>query len=339
MPWPICEGKRTFCSFVSQPLLALAEQTLPPLVTILGPTGVGKTALSLRLCERFDGEIISADSRQIYRGMDIGTAKVTADEQARVPHHLIDIRAPDEVLTVAEYQRLAYAAIDAIHSRKRVPFLVGGTALYVRAVIEGLRIPAVKPDPALRAQLEAELATDGVGSLFARLQKLDPETARAIDARNPRRVLRALEIYLLTGKSKVELEGREPPPYRMLAIGLTRARPALYALIDARVEKMVKAGLSQETERLLAAGYAPTLPAMTSLGYREMIAYLQHQLTLDEAVERIKLETHRYVRHQFTWFRKLPSIQWFDLGETSSAEIENTIGTWLAAAQDSPTTA
>lgn len=311
----------------------------PPLITLTGPTGVGKTELSLYLCARFGGEIVSADSRQIYQGMDIGTAKATREEQARIPHHLLDIRTPDQVLTVAEYQRLAYATIDAIHARGRVPFLVGGTVLYVRAVVAGLRIPEVPPDPVLRAQLEQELATAGLAPLAARLAALDPATAIATDLHNPRRVLRALEIVLLTGRSKVELEGATPPPYRTLTLALGRSREELYRRIDARVEAMAKAGLLAETERLLAAGYAPPLPAMTSLGYREMLQFLAGQMKWDDAIARIKLETHRYVRHQSTWLRKLPELQWFDLDRDPPDTIEAWITHWLAGSQSpSPST-
>lgn len=304
---------------------------LADLVVIVGPTAVGKTELSLRLCEQFGGEVVSADSRQIYRGMDIGTAKATPAEQARVPHHLLDLREPDQVLTVAEYQQLAYAAIDDIHRRGRVPFLVGGSALYVRAVVAGLRIPEVPPNPQLRAQLEDELARDGLAPLAVRLQQIDPATAAEIDLRNPRRVLRALEIVLITGQPKVALEGAEPPPYRMLQVALTRERGVLHQRIDARVEQMVAEGLVDETKRLLAAGYAPTLPAMTSLGYREIIAYLAGAMTLDQAVERIQIETHRFVRHQMTWFRKLPGLHWFDMDAADADAVERFAGQWLEA--------
>jgi tRNA dimethylallyltransferase len=306
-----------------------AVRLLSPLVVLVGPTAVGKTELSLRLCEQVGGEVVSADSRQIYRGMDIGTAKATPAEQARVRHHLLDLRRPDQVLTVAEYQQLAYAAIDAIHGRGRVPFLVGGSALYVRAVTAGLRIPQVPPDSVLRSRLEEELARDGLAPLAARLQQIDPATAGQIDLRNPRRVLRALEIMLITGQSKIALEGAEPPPYRMLQIGLTRERGALHRRIDARVEQMVAGGLIEETKQLLAAGYAPNLPAMTSLGYREMIAYLEGRITLAQAVQRIQIETHRFVRHQMTWFRKLPGLHWFDIDETNVGVIEAFTGGWL----------
>lgn len=290
-----------------------------PLVVLLGPTAVGKTELSLQLAERFDGEIVGADSRQLYQGMDIGTAKPTPDELVRVPHHLIDLCPPDQSITLAEYQRLAYAAIDAIHARGRVPFLVGGTALYLRAVVEGLRIPEVPPNPALRAELEAVLVDQGREELFRRLAAVDPATAAVVDRNNPRRLLRALEIVLLTGQSKVELEGADPPPYAILQIGLERPRPALYARIDSRVAAMVQAGWVEETARLMAAGYAPTLPAMTSLGYREIAAYLQGEMDLEAAIARIQIETHRFVRHQLTWFRRMPGIIWFNL-ETPGVE-------------------
>jgi tRNA dimethylallyltransferase len=303
----------------------------PPLVVILGPTGVGKTALSLHLARVLNGEIVSADSRQIYREMDIGTGKATAAEQAVAPHHLLDLRRPDEVLTLAEFQRLAFTAIAAIHGRHRLPLLVGGSALYVRAVVEGLQIPPSPPDPALRANLEAELAAEGVAALFARLQALDPVGAAAIDRKNPRRVVRALEIRLVTGESKVALAGAQPPPYCILRIGLNLPREELYRRIDARVDAMLAGGLLAETERLLAAGYAPALPAMTSLGYREMSAHLRGELALAEAATRMKTETHRYVRHQLTWFRKMGEIHWFEPGEGTPVAVEQLIRDWLAS--------
>lgn len=299
----------------------MTEASYPPLVVLLGPTAVGKTELSLGLCEQFNGEVVGADSRQIYRFMDIGTAKPSLAERQRVPHHLIDIRNPDQTLTLAEYQQLAYQTIDAIHQRGRIPFLVGGTALYIRAVVQGLRIPEVPPDPVLRATLEAKLAEAGVGALFQRLQTLDPATAAVIDAQNPRRVLRALEIVLLTGKSKIELEGASPPPYHIVQIGLDRPRDDLYRRIDQRVDAMLAHGLVAETQWLWDAGYRPPLPSISSLGYREIIAYLEGNITLAIAIERIKYETHRFVRHQYTSFRKMSAIDWFDLNQAASANI------------------
>ena len=302
-----------------------------PLVVILGPTAAGKTALSLDLAERFDGEIVGADSRQVYRAMDIGTAKPTPAEQARAPHHLIDLVTPDTPYSAAEFQRDAYAVIDAIHGRGRVPFLVGGTVLYVRAVVEGLRMPDAPPNPALRAELEAVLAEQGRAELFRRLQALDPATAAVIDANNPRRLLRALEIDITTGRSKVELEGADPPPYVVLQIGLDRPRELLYARIDRRVKEMVAQGLVDETRRLLDAGYDPRLPAMTSLGYREMTAYLAGEMPLAAAVTRIQLETHRFVRHQYTWFRRLHGVVWFNLEEPdAAARVQAAVADFLA---------
>jgi tRNA dimethylallyltransferase len=300
--------------------MAVTEKEGLPLVALLGPTAVGKTALSLQLALRFGGEIVSADSRQIYQTMDIGTAKPSLSEQAQVPHHLINLCTPDVTLTVAEYQTLAYNTIDAIHARGAIPFLVGGTSLYIRAVVEGLQIPEVPPNPELRAELEHVLATDGREALQQRLLALDPATAAVIDVQNPRRLLRALEIVMTTGRSKVELEGTNPPPYAILQIGLTRPREELYARIDQRVLDMVGAGLVAETESLLAMGYAPPLPAMTSLGYREISAYLRGEMTLEAAVERIQVETHRFVRHQMTWLRKMPNIEWYDLSQPGSDE-------------------
>lgn len=291
---------------------------------------MGKTRLSLELARRFNGEIVSADSRQIYVGLDIGTAKPTPQELESIPHHLINIRAPDEPLALAEYQRLAYATIAAIHRRKRLPLLVGGTALYLRAVVEGLRLPEAPPNPALRAELEAYAATQGPEALHARLRALDPVTAERIDPRNVRRVVRALEIVLTTGKPKSELEGASPPPYRILQLGLHMPRDLLYARVDARVEEMVAAGLVEETRRLLEQGYAPNLPALTSLGYREITAHLRGEMTLDEAIERIKIETHRFVRHQMTWFRRMEGVLWFDWSTPKVEEVVEEVSRFLA---------
>ena len=297
----------------SQPSGMQSRIEMPPLVVLLGATAVGKTELSLSLCEQFHGEIVGADSRQIYRGMDIGTAKPTPSEQARAPHHLIDIRSPDEALTVAEYQRLAYKTIDDIHTRGGLPVLVGGTLLYIRAVVEGLRIPEVPPNPALREKLEELLAKEGRQALFELLQEKDPATSAVIDARNPRRLIRALEIVLTTGRSKVELEGSDPPPYTVLKIGLNRSREHLHERIGRRVDQMIHIGFVEETQRLLAAGYDDSLPAMTSLGYREIGVYLRGEISLEEAARLIKVETNRYVRLQYTWLRKMSNIEWVDM--------------------------
>lgn len=291
------------------------------LVVIVGPTGVGKTALAVRLADalRADGvhvEIVSADSRQIYRDMDIGTAKPSAVEQARVPHHLIDILDPDQRFSLAEYQERAYAAIDEIHGRGHLPTLVGGTGQYVRAVIEGWRIPRVPPDEELRARLYAQAKEDGQQALYERLLALDPDAGELIDARNVRRVVRALEVCLKTGRPFSEHRGKAPPPYKILQIGLTMEREALYARVNARVEAMVEAGLVEEVCALHAHGYGWKLPAMSSLGYRQLRTYLMGEASLQEAVEEIKTETHRFIRHQYNWFRPTdPGIRWFDAAD------------------------
>ncbi len=302
---------------------------IPPLIVILGATAVGKTALGLELAQEFDGEIVGADSRQIYRGMDIGTAKPSAQEQARVPHHLLDLRPPDGQMALATYQEMAFAAIDGIHRRDRLPFLVGGSALYLRAVTEGLRIPPVAPDPALRAELEAYAQENGRAALHGRLHQLDPEAAAAIHPNNLRRVVRALEIVQTTGRKKSELEAADPPPYDILKIGLDLPRALLHARIDRRVEEMVANGLVQEMSALLSAGFSPDLPAFSSLGYRAIAAHLAGGTTLAAAVERIQIETHRFVRHQYTWFRRMAGIHWFDCSAAPRPAIRKLVTRFL----------
>ncbi len=310
------------------------EKAWPPLIVILGPTAVGKTSLSLDLAARFDGEIVGADSRQIYTGMDIGTAKPSAKEQARVPHHLVDIHPPDKQMALATYQQLAFSVIDDIHLRGRVPFLVGGSALYLRAVTEGLQIPEVAPNPTLRAELEAFAQENGRAALHARLQASDPEAAKQIHPNNLRRVIRALEIVHTTGRRKSELETATPPPFRILKIGLDLPRPRLHERIDRRVHDMVDAGLVEEMASLLAAGYSPELPSFSSLGYREIAAHLRGETTLAAAVERIQIETHRFVRHQYTWFRRIPDIHWFDTSEDPQPAIRNLVAQFLQGNSD-----
>lgn len=292
------------------------------LIAIVGPTAAGKTALSLALAERLGGEVVSADSRQIYRGMDIGTAKATPEERARVPHHLIDVVDPDEVLTLAEYQALATRAIEDIAARGKTPLLVGGTGQYVAAVLEGWRIPEVAPQPELRAGLEAEAAAQGAAALHDRLAGLDPAAAAKIDYRNVRRVIRALEVCLTTGRPISELQGKEPPPYRVTRIGVTRERAALYERIDRRVDAMMDAGLVDEVRGLVARGYGWDLPAMSGLGYRQIGQYLSGEATLDEAVALIKKGTRRFTQQQYNWFRlDDPAIRWVDGGEARVEEL------------------
>lgn len=280
------------------------------LLVIVGATAVGKTRLSLAIAQRFDGEIVSADSRLFYRGMDIGTAKPTPEEQALVPHHLIDICEPDQTLTLGTYQAMAYGVIDLVLTNGRLPILVGGTGQYVKAVIEGWGIPEVAPQPALRAVLEQI----EVSELARWLQLLDPNAAERLDLNNGRRLVRALEVTLVSGIPISTLQTKTPPPYDICMLGLQRERSRLYARIDLRVDNMMTAGLLAEVKGLLAAGYGSRTPAMTGLGYRQLLTHLNGEMTLDTAIERVKFETHRFARQQNNWFhRSDENITWFDM--------------------------
>jgi tRNA dimethylallyltransferase len=287
--------------------------SVPSVVAVVGPTAVGKTALSLQLATLFHGEIISADSRQVYRGMDIGTAKATLDERTLVPHHLIDAVAPDAWLSLAQYKALASDAIADIWSRGRVPFLVGGTGLYVRALLEGWTVPEVPPNEELRQRLYERAEREGGASLHSELAGLDPAAAVAIDARNVRRVIRALEVCLETGTPISEQQSRVAPAYRVLQLGLTLPRVALYSRIDARIDDMIAAGLVNEVRGLLQRGYVLDLPSMSGLGYRQIAGHLKGDCSLAEAVVQIKRQTRRFVRQQYNWFRlDDAAITWLD---------------------------
>lgn len=285
-----------------------------PLVVICGPTAVGKTAASIILAQRIGGEIVAADSRTIYRFMDIGTAKPTGDQRRAVQHHLLDIADPDTVITLAEYRRLAVEAISAIGARGRVPMLVGGTGLYIRAVVDGFTIPEVAPDHALRARLE-EMERISPGTLHTRLANVDATAAARIHPRNTRRLIRALEVFEHAGKpiSVLQRQGDSVGPAIM--IGLDVDRKTLYQRIDARVDDQIEAGLIDEVKALLARNFARTLPAMQGLGYKEIAEYLDGTASLEEAVIRLKRNTRRFAKRQYTWFRRDARIKWIDIDE------------------------
>lgn len=281
-------------------------------LAIVGPTATGKTALSLTLAEHLPVEVVSADSRMVYRWMDIGTAKPTWEEQRRVPHHMIDVADPDEPYTLALYQAAALAAIGRIHRRGRLPVLVGGTGLYVRAVCDGLVIPAVPPDHTLRQSLEDRAAREGWQALQADLAAVDPVSAARIEPRNVRRVVRALEVYHTTGWPFSEWQRRRPPSFETRFVGLTLPRDVLYERIDRRVGEQVDAGLIDEVRRLLDRGYDSQYPSMTGFGYREIAQYLRGELDRDTALDQYRRATRHYARRQLTWFRRDKRIAWFD---------------------------
>ena len=296
------------------------------LVTIVGPTGIGKSRLALHLASIFSGEIVSSDSRQVYRYLNIGTAKPTPEELSRIPHHLIDIINPDEEFSLAQYQKLAFQAINDIHKRHNLPLLVGGSGLYVKAVLENWQIPRVLPDAKFRYNIEKVAAGGGVDEIYQELMEIDPTATRKIDKRNVRRVIRALEVHAGSGKPFSQLGRKRPPKFRSFIIGLTTDRASLYNIVDHRVDVMFQQGLVAEVENLLKMGYDLSLPAMSGIGYRQVGQYLNGELSLDEAKHRMKMETHRFIRHQYAWFRlKDEKIHWFNAACPDDAEIERAI--------------
>lgn len=301
-----------------------------PLIAIVGPTAVGKTRLSLRLAEKLGGEIISADSRLVYTGMDIGTAKPSPEEQARVPHHLVDVVPPDETYSLAEYRQSALRAINRVHLRGALPFLVGGTGQYVTAVLEGWIPPPRPEESSIREQLRQFAEEHGHEALHARLEQVDPARAEAIDARNVRRVVRALEIYRTTGVPPSELRVKVPPPYDVLKIGLTRPRAELYERIDRRIDRMLADDWLQEVERLLASGVSADSPALSAIGYRQLVQVLRGELSLEQAKHEISRLTRRFVRQQANWFKPDdPEIHWFAVKRGVLERVEALVRRWL----------
>ena len=289
------------------------------ILCLLGPTAVGKTEIAIQLAQRLNAEIVSVDSRQIYRQMDIGTAKPTPEEQRTARHHLIDCVDISQPFSVADYQSLADTAITDIQNRDKPVLLVGGAGLYFRAIVDGL-FEGPGADSALRKRLESEAAQFGVDVLHKRLQTCDPESAERIHPNNVVRVIRALEVYELTGTPMSELQQQWHPEkqrYPFIAFGLTMPRALLYRRIEQRVDVMLANGLIAEVESLLAAGYARDSIALQSFGYRELIAYLDGDCTYLEAISQLKQNTRRFAKRQLTWFRKDTRIEWLDRESTS----------------------
>lgn len=274
------------------------------LVAIVGATGTGKSAIALELALRLGGEIVNADSRQVYRGMDIGTAKPSLEDRRRVRHHLYDIAGPREGYSLSSYQRDARAVLEQVWDRGAFAWLVGGSAQYVWALLENWQVPEVAPDEALRAELEAFAAEHGWEALHGRLAAVDPAAAARIDGRNIRRVIRAIEVYEKSGRPISDWQRKGTPDFEFLLFGIDVERPVLYDRVDRRLEAMFAGGLLEEVRGLLDAGVPADAPAMSSIGYAEAVRHLAGELWLDEAIERAKVATHRLIRSQDQWFRR-----------------------------------
>lgn len=295
-----------------------------PLIVIVGPTAVGKTEISIDIALRLNGEIVSADSMQIYKYMDIGTAKPTIEERKGVPHFMIDIITPDQEFSVALYKEMASKIIKEIHERGHMPILTGGTGLYVNSIINIMDFSSTA-DWRLREELKKQAKMYGNEYLYNKLREIDPITSVKLHPNDIRRIIRALEVYKLTGKPisyyQLTTQNRPNPDYDVLMIGLTMDREKLYNRIEARVDKMIKAGLVDEVRWLCEKGYKDNMIAMQGLGYKEIIKYLDGQCTLEEAINTLKRNTRRYAKRQLTWFRRDKRIHWIYVDQFNSKEV------------------
>lgn len=288
-------------------LKSFIKKSKNPLVVVLGPTGSGKTDLSLLLAKTLKGEIISADSRQIYKGMEIGTDSISKEEQGKITHHLLGIVKPDESISASEYKAKATKLIDKLHKNKKIPILVGGTGLYISAITEGYSIPKIPPNLSLRKRLVNEAKKKGVAVIYKRLQKLDPQAAKKIHPNNLRYVIRAIEINMAGKKKQDKKDGGK---YEVFMVGIDWPREDLYKRIEKRVADQIKSGLVNEVKVLLEQKYSPELPSMSSLGVKEIIPHLKNKMPLEKCIEVLKKNTRHYAKRQLTWFRKDKKINW-----------------------------
>ena len=301
-----------------------------PILVIVGPTAVGKTELAIEIARRVDGEIISADSMQIYQGLDIGTAKPTNTERQGIPHHMLDIMDPSEEFSVAEYQAMVEEILEDMDLRDKVPILTGGTGLYIKAVLEGFLFGAEGKDEDFRAELHGLAETQGNSALHLRLQAIDAKTAGRLHPNDRRRIIRALEVYETTGiplSEHLALQQQRGPRHPAVKFGLTRDRKQLYQRIETRVDQMLAMGLLEEVEQLLNQGLTDDCTAMQALGYKELVGYLRGQYDLQEAIRLLKRDTRRYAKRQFTWFRRDTEITWLDLDTLSLDEAAEKVTT------------
>ena len=296
---------------------------MKPLIILTGPTAVGKTELSIALAKSIGGEIISADSMQVYKYMNIGTAKIRSEEMDGVPHHLIDILEPDVAFNVAMFKDLAKSAVEDIYSRGRIPILVGGTGFYIQALLYDIDFSEEDSNTSIRKELEILAEIKGAAFLHEKLREVDPESAEQIHANNVKRVIRALEYYQLHGEkisTHNETERHKESPYDFLYFVLTHDRQVLYERIEKRIDQMIDHGLISEVDNLLKKGYDSSLVSMQGLGYKELIPYLQKKCTLDEAIYVLKRDTRHFAKRQLTWFRRERNVRWLDKSLVSSDE-------------------
>ena len=302
----------------------------PILIVMVGPTAVGKTNTAISLAELIGAEIVSADSRLLYQGMNIGTAKPTDEEMERVPHHLIDVTKPDKAWSLAQYKNAANSSISDIQQRYHIPLLVGGTGQYVRAIIEGWDIPPIPKDHAIRDELVDYAERYGSVSLHNKLIELDSKAAESIDPRNIRRIVRALEVCISTGKPFSQLRTKTKPSYDIFVVGLSMERTKLYIRIDARIDKMFADGWVEEVHRLIDQGYTPDMSSMSALGYREVIEFIQGNIDLAETKRRIRKASRRLVRRQASWFSADDmSINWYQMGDFSLTQLHTNVSNWI----------
>ena len=300
-----------------------------PVIAVVGQTAVGKSGLAMCLASRLGGEIVSADSRQVYRRMDIGTAKPPPEHLAAICHHLVDVADPDDEYSLGHFLYESKKAIQDVKRESRLPIVAGGTGQYVWGLLEGWNPAPIAPDPLLRAELAERLESEGVAALHRELAERAPEAAARVDALNPRRVVRALEVALAAPEEVTPHARRTPPPYDVAILGLAMDAEALRRRIEDRVDAMLAAGWVDEVRGLLESGYGPELPSMSSLGYREIADHLNGRLALDEAADAVKRATRRFARRQRTWFKPTDArIRWFD-AETERDEALRYAGEWL----------
>ncbi|WP_068672328.1 tRNA (adenosine(37)-N6)-dimethylallyltransferase MiaA [Oceanobacillus sp. Castelsardo] len=290
-------------------------------ISIMGPTAVGKTSLSIEIAKRFNGEIISGDSMQVYKEMDIGTAKIKKSEMENIPHHMIDIKEPDEEFSVADFKQHVQYYIENVSNRNKLPILVGGSGLYIQAALYDYNFSNKKRDEALTQKLEKRIEKEGPIPLYNDLKEIDPVQAEKIHPNNYRRVIRALEIYETTGKTMTEYQNEQTfeSPYNLILIGLEMDRTELYNRINHRVDNMLEEGLIQEVKGLIDKGYE-NCQSMNAIGYKELVPYVKGEISLDEAIETLKRNSRRYAKRQYTWFKNKMNINWYDMSDFNTKE-------------------